>query len=74
VIFWYRALRKRLGKTSQIGLEKMNENELPMKCRENEQSVKTAISLCLQDKSITDSLNNWLCGRRHIGSMSSNQA
>jgi len=47
----------------------MNVNELLMKCRENEQSVKTAISLCLQDQSITDDLTYWLYGRRHIGSM-----
>jgi hypothetical protein len=74
VILWYRALRKRLGKTSQIRIEKMNENELLMKCRENEQSVQTAISLCLQDKGITGDLIYWLYGRRHIGSMSSIQA
>ena len=47
----------------------MNVNEPLMKCRENEQSVETAISLCLQDKSITDNLTYWLCDRRHIGGM-----
>ena len=32
---------KRLGKTSQIRIEKMNENEPLLKSRENEHSVKT---------------------------------
>lgn len=68
MIFWYLALRKRLGETSQIGIEKMNENEPLMKCRENEQSVKTVIELCLQDKH-SGNLNYWLCGRRYIGGM-----
>jgi len=62
-------LRKRLDNTSQIGIEKMNVNEPLMKYRENEHSVKTAISLCLQDKSITDNLVYWLCGRRYKGGM-----
>ena len=47
----------------------MNVNEPLMKYRENEQSVKTAISLCLQDKSITVNLIYWLYGGRYIGGM-----
>jgi hypothetical protein len=31
-------------------IEKMNESEPLLKCRENEHSVKTAIRLCSQDK------------------------
>ena len=46
----------------------MNANEPPMKCRENEQSVKTVIECCLQDK-YSGYLNYWLCGRRYIGGM-----
>ena len=53
----------------QIRIEKMNVNEPLMKYRENEQSVKTAIRLCLQDKSITENLIYWLCGRRYISGM-----
>jgi hypothetical protein len=49
----------------------MNANELPMKYRENEHSVQTAISLCLQDKGITDDLVYWLYGRRYKGGMNS---
>ena len=56
-------------KRDQMRIEKMNVNEPLMKCRENEQSVETAIRLCLQDKSITDNLTYWLCGRRYIGGM-----
>ena len=51
----------------------MNENEPSMKYRENEQSVKTAIELCLQDK-YSGNLTYWLCGRRYIEGMSSIQA
>jgi len=47
----------------------MNENEPLMKCRENEHTVQTAISLCLQDRGITVNLIYWLCGSRHIGGM-----
>ena len=32
---------KRLGRTSQVRIEKMNENEPLMKCRENAPPVKT---------------------------------
>ncbi len=55
--------------TGQIRIEKMNVNEPLMRYRENEQSVETSISLCLEDKSITDDLTYWLCGRRYIGGM-----
>ena len=47
----------------------MNANEPLMKYRENEHSVETAISLYLQDKSITDNLTYWLCDRRYKGGM-----
>ena len=42
--------------------------EPPMKCRENELSVKTAISLCSQEDH-NGNLNYWLWDRRHIGGM-----
>jgi len=42
-----------------------------MKCGENEHIVKTAISLCLQDKSITDDLIYWLCGSGYIDGINS---
>lgn len=43
-------------------------NEPRMKCRENEHSVKTAISLCSQDNH-NGYLSYWLWGRRHLGGM-----
>ena len=42
--------------------------EPPMKCRENEPSVKTAISLCSQEDH-NGYLNYWLWDRRHLGGM-----
>lgn len=42
--------------------------EPPMKCRENELSVKTVIGLCSQDNR-NGNLIYWLRGRRHLGGM-----
>ena len=41
-----------------------------MKCRENEPSVKTSISLCSMDNHSGNPVY-WLWGRRHLGGMSS---
>lgn len=47
---------KRHGRTCQVGIEKMNENEPLMKCRENALSVKTIEGL-YNRKSVADALN-----------------
>ena len=46
----------------------MNESEPPMKCRENELSVKTVIKLRSQDNH-NGYLIYWLWDRRHLGGM-----
>jgi len=51
----------------------MNESDPPMKCRENEHSVKTAGKVG-SGRSTTDNLIYWSYGRRHVGGMSSIQA
>jgi hypothetical protein len=46
----------------------MNESEPLMKCRENEQSVKTQCMLVTGEK-YSGNLIYWLYGRRHVGGM-----
>lgn len=52
----------------QVRIEKMNENEPLLKCRENALSVKTIGSL-RNRTSVARDLNYWLHDRRHEGGM-----
>jgi hypothetical protein len=46
---------KKSGWTDYVRLEKMNESEPPMRCRENELPVKTAVHL-LRRRNVADNL------------------
>ena len=46
---------KKSGWTDYVRLEKMNESEPPMRCRENELPVKTAVCL-LRRRSVAENL------------------
>ena len=46
---------KKSGWTDYVRLEKMNESELPLRCRENELPVKTAVPL-LRRRSVAENL------------------
>ncbi len=56
------------GETGSDTNRKDEAIEPPMKCRENEHSVKTSISLCSMDNH-SGRPDNWLWGRRHLGGM-----
>ena len=64
---------KRLAKTSQVRIEKMNANEPLMRLRKNENSVKTTESCASEDK-YSGRPVYWLYGWRSKEGMSSIQA